>query len=145
MQFRGTVVFAAPQTAVWHSLTTPGIVSQCTPRLTGWSQLATNTQFQLQFAWGQGKSTVTIPLLLTWQTVTPPTHLQWHGQAQLGSTAMPAAGTFQLNSGATNQTTLTFTAQFDPPNKILQQMIQTTAPRLLDSFFSCLKRTVEAV
>ena len=145
MQFRGTVEFNAPQTAVWYSLTTPDIVSQCTPRLTGWSQLATDTQFQLQFAWGSGNSTITIPLLLTWQTVDPPTYLQWNGHAQMGSTPIPIDGIFQLTSPMPNQTTLTFSTQFDPPNKLLNQMIQTTAPRLIDSFFSCLKKTAEAV
>lgn len=145
MQFRGSVEFAAGQTAVWHSLTTPHIVSQCTPRLTGWSQLATDTQFRLQFTWGSGSNNITIPLLLTWQTVMPPTHLHWQAQAQMGSTPIPINGTFHLEAATPDSTALTFTAEFEPPNKLLKQMIQATAPRLIDSFFSCLKATAEAV
>ena len=145
MEFRCTVAFAAAQTAVWHTLTTPELVSQCTPRLQGWQVLETETQFQLQFSWGNGSSTILIPLLLTWQTVTPPTYLQWHGQAQMGSKAIPVHGDFHLTSTETGQTTLVFSAQFTPPNKLLGQMIQTTAPRLIDSFFVCLKKTAEAV
>ncbi len=145
MQFQGTVAFAAPQTAVWHSLTTPELVSQCTPRLQGWSALETGTQFQLQFCWGSHKRPITIPLLITWQTVTPPTYLQWYGNAQMGNTAVPLHGTFHLTLTQKEQTTLTFTAQLTPPNKLLAQMIQTTAPRLIDSFFRCLKTTAEAV
>jgi carbon monoxide dehydrogenase subunit G len=144
MEFRGTVAFAAGQTAVWHTLTTPTVVSQCTPRLQGWSALETNTQFQLQFSWGN-KRTITIPLLLTWQTVTPPTYLQWHGEAHMGNTAVPLHGHFKLNSTENNQTTLLFFAQMTPPNKILAQMVQSTAPRLIESFFRCLKSTAEAV
>ena len=145
MKFRGTVDFAAGQTAVWHTLTTPTIVSQCTPRLHGWAALETDTRFQLQFSWGGSNNTIIIPLLLIWQTVTPPTLLQWHGQAQMGRTTIPLQGEFHLCAPTGNQTTLTFTAQVDPPNKLLQQMIQTAAPRLIDSFFSCLKKSAEAV
>ncbi|WP_420645396.1 SRPBCC domain-containing protein [Candidatus Leptofilum sp.] len=145
MEFRGNVTFAATQTAVWQTLTTPELVGQCTPRLQGWSPLETNTQFQLQFCWGSGKSTVIIPVLLIWQTVTPPTYLQWTGEAQMGSTAVPIQGDFSLQSTPASQTTLTFTAQLNPPNKLLAQMIQTTAPRLIESFFHCLKTTTEAV
>lgn len=145
MEFRCTVAFAAAQTAVWHTLTTPELVSQCTPRLQGWTALQTETQFQLQFSWGNGGSNIIIPLLLTWQTVTPPTYLQWHGQAHVGSTAVTVQGDFQLSSPETGQTNLVFSAQVAPPNKLLGQMIQTTAPRLIDGFFTCLKKTAEAV
>ncbi len=62
MQLRGTVNFAAKQTAVWHSLTTPNIVSQCAPRLRNWKTLDANSQFQLQFAWGSDRNTILIPL-----------------------------------------------------------------------------------
>ncbi|MBK7894080.1 MAG: SRPBCC domain-containing protein [Candidatus Promineifilaceae bacterium] len=145
MEFQGTVSVAAAQTAVWHTLTTPHLVSQCTPRLQGWTALEANTRFQLQFCWGSGKSTVFIPVLLTWQTVTPPTYLHWQGEAQLGNTAVPMQGDFSLKSTPTNQTTLTFSAQITPHNKLLTQMIQTTAPRLIESFFHCLKKTAESV
>ncbi|WP_420629989.1 SRPBCC domain-containing protein [Candidatus Leptofilum sp.] len=145
MEFRGDVTFAATQTAVWHTLTTPQLVGQCTPRLQGWSPLETDTQFQLKFCWGSGKSTVIIPVLLIWQTITPPTYLQWIGEAKMGSTAVPIQGDFTLNSAQTNQTILTFTAQLNPPNKLLAQMIQTTAPRLIQSFFHCLKTAAETV
>ncbi|MCA9919273.1 MAG: hypothetical protein KC445_15040 [Anaerolineales bacterium] len=146
MEFQGTITVAATQTAVWHTLTTPTLVSQCTPRLQGWQVLQTNAQFQLRFSWGSGNSTIFIPLLLTWQTVTPPTYLQWHGEAQLGGTAVPLQGSFHLNSGTQQQTTsINFSAQITPHNKLLAQMIQTTAPRLIESFFQCLKKTAEAV
>ncbi|MEZ4593640.1 MAG: SRPBCC domain-containing protein [Chloroflexota bacterium] len=136
---------AAAQTAVWHTLTNPHLISQCTPRLQGWTALETNTQFQLHFCWGSGSSTIAIPLLLTWQTVTPPTYLQWHGEAQMGHTAVPLQGTFRLNSSTAQHTTLAFSAHITPHNKLLAQMIQTTAPRLIESFFNCLKKTAEAV
>lgn len=145
MEFQGNVAFAASQTAVWHTLTTPNLVGQCTPRLHGWSPLQSDTQFQLQFSWGSGKSIVLIPVRLTWQTVTPPTFLQWTGEAMMGNTAVPIQGEFSLFSLQANQTTLTFTAQVNPPNKLLAQMVQTTAPRLIESFFHCLKATAEAV
>ena len=145
MEFQGSVVIAAPQTAVWHTLTTPHLVGQCTPRLQGWSALEANKQFQLQFCWGSGSSTIVIPLLLTWQTVTPPTYLQWHGEAQMGNTAVPLQGNFHLNSSTNQHTTLAFSAHITPHNKLLVQMIQTTAPRLIESFFHCLKKTAEAV
>jgi carbon monoxide dehydrogenase subunit G len=145
MEFQGTVAIAAKQTAVWHILTTPTIISQCTPLLQSWVNSDTNTQFQLQLAWGSGSNTVIIPLSLTWQTVTPPTLLQWQGQAQLGSTTLPLQGNFTLNTSDTNQTNLTFSAQLTPPNKLLGQMIQTAAPRFIESFFRCLKTTAETV
>lgn len=145
MEFHGTVAFAAEQTVVWHTLTTPTIVSQCTPNLKGWVPSDINNQFQLQLAWGKGSNTVNIPLLLTWETVTPPTHLQWHGQAHLGSTTIPLQGDFHLIKAGSNQTSLTFSTQLAPPNKLLGQMIQTAAPRLIESFFRCLKLAAEAV
>ncbi|MCA9942053.1 MAG: hypothetical protein H6656_14370 [Ardenticatenaceae bacterium] len=146
MEFRGTVAFAAAQTAVWHTLTTPILVSQCTPRLTGWAALETeNIQFQLHLAWGNGRNTILIPMLLTWETVTPPTHLQWHAQAQMGRTTIPLQGDFHLSPASSNQTNLAFSAQLTPPNKLLGQMIHTAAPRLIDSFFRCLKSNAEAV
>jgi len=145
MEFQGTVAVAAAQTAVWHTLTTPTIVSQCTPRLQGWAALETGTQFQLQFIWGRGNSTVVIPLLLTWQTVTPPTYLQWQGKAQMGGTAIPLQGDFHLSGTDAAQTHLTFSAQFAPPNKFVGQMIQNAAPRLIEHFFNCFKKTAEAV
>lgn len=145
MRFQGTVAFAAAQTAVWQTLTTPTLVSQCTPRLTGWSELAPNTQFQLQFSWGSGSSSVNIPLRLTWQTVTPPTHLEWLGEAQMGSTILLINGKFHLSNPLPHNTILDFAAELDPTNKLLQQMIQNTAPRLIENFFQCLKLKVEAV
>ena len=145
MQFQGTVAFAAEQTAVWHTLTTPTIVSQCTPNLKGWAASDIANQFQLKLTWGNGSKKVIIPLFLTWQTVTPPTHLQWHGQAYLGSTAISLEGDFYLAMADSNQTSLTFSAQLTPPNKLLGQMIQNAAPRLIESFFRCLKTTAEAV
>lgn len=145
MEFKGSVAITAPPTAVWHILTTPSLVSQCTPRLQGWAALETNTHFRLQFCWGSGKSTILIPVELIWQTVTPPTYLQWHGEAQLGNTAVPLRGQFQLNSNQPDQTILAFSADITPHNKLLTQMIQTTAPRLVESFFHCLKKTAEAV
>lgn len=145
MQFQGTVDFAAAQTAVWHTLTTPSIVSRCTPHLTGWSELATHNRFHLQFTWGSGSSRVTIPLLLTWQTMTPPTLLEWQSETQIGSTPLLINGRFHLNAITTTSTTLTFTAELAPPNKLFQQMMQTTAPRLIDTFFRCLKKSAEAV
>lgn len=145
MEFQGTVAVAAAQTAVWHTLTTPTIVSQCTPRLQGWTPLNAETQFQLQFIWGRGSSTVIIPLLLIWQTVTPPTFLQWQGKAQMGRTAVPMQGDFRLNPTDSTQTNLTFSAQLNPPNKFIGKMIQNTAPRLIEHFFNCLKITAEAV
>ena len=145
MEFRCTVLLAAEQTAVWHTLTTPELISQCTPSLQGWSALDTGTSFQLQFSWGSGSSTIFIPLLLTWQTVTPPDYLRWHGEAKLGSTAVPLQGEFQLSPDGTKQTNLTFTAQVDPPNKLLAQMIQTAAPKFINSFFSCLKKSAWTV
>jgi carbon monoxide dehydrogenase subunit G len=145
MQLRGTVNFAAEQTAVWHSLTTPAIVSQCAPRLHRWQTLDTNNQFQLQFAWGSDSNTLLIPLRLTWQTVTPPSLLQWQADAKMGSTPLQFIGEFCLASPNPRATTLTFTVEISPQNKLLQQMIQSTAPRLIDTFFSCLKKTTEAV
>jgi carbon monoxide dehydrogenase subunit G len=145
MEFQGNVAFDAAQTAVWHTLTTPAIVSQCTPRLKGWVALEANTKFQLHLTWGSGSTPVIIPLLLIWQTVTPPSYLQWHGQAQLGSATIPLHGNFHLSKSGSSQTNLAFSAQLSPPNKLLSQMIQTAAPRLIDTFFRCLKTTVEAV
>jgi carbon monoxide dehydrogenase subunit G len=145
MEFQGTVAFAAEQTAVWYTLTTPTIVSQCAPYLKGWSASETNTQFQLQLTWGNGNNTFIIPLLLTWQTVTPPIHLQWHGQAQMGSAIIPLQGDFYLVASGSSQTNLTFSAMLTPPNKLLGQMIQSAAPRLIEGFFRCLKKTAEAV
>ena len=145
MHFRGTVEFAAAQTAVWQALTTPQIVSQCTPRLQGWSMLDKETQFHLQFVWGSGRSTIHIPILLDWQTITPPSYLQWQAQAKMGNTILPLQGDFHLNRADTGQTCLNFTAHLEPPNKLLEQMLQTSAPKLINSFFSCLKKTAEAV
>ncbi|GJM42492.1 MAG: hypothetical protein DHS20C20_27740 [Ardenticatenaceae bacterium] len=145
MEFQGTVAFAAEQTAVWQTLTTPAIVSQCTPNLKGWAASDTDNQFRLQLTWGNNSNPVIIPLLLTWKTVTPPAHLQWHGQAHLGSTAISLQGEFHLTPAGSNQTSLIFSAQLVPPNKLLGQMIQTAAPRLIESFFRCLKTTAEAV
>ncbi len=145
MEYQGIVAVAAAQTAVWHTLTTPTIVSQCTPRLQGWSTLEAETRFHLQFIWGRDNSTVIIPLLLTWQTVTPPTYLQWQCQAHMGSTAIPLQGDFHLRATDTTQTNLTFSAHLAPPNKFIGQLIQNTAPRLIEHFFNCLKKTAEAV
>ncbi|VAW38860.1 hypothetical protein MNBD_CHLOROFLEXI01-557 [hydrothermal vent metagenome] len=145
MQLRGTVNFAAKQTAVWHSLTTPNIVSQCAPRLRNWKILDTNSQFQLQFAWGSGSNIILIPLRLTWQTVTPPSLLQWQADAKMGSTPLQFTGEFRLTSPNPQATILTFTVKMSPQNKLLQQMIQSTTPRLIDTFFSCLKKTAETV
>ena len=148
MKFQGTVAFAAPQTAVWHTLTTPDLVSQCTPRLQGWTPLEPDKRFQLHFCWGSGNSTINIPLLLTWQTVTPPDYLQWHGEVKMGETAVPVYGHFQLcnhSDDPARQTTLTFSADISPKNKLLAQMVQTTLPRMMDSFFRCLKKTAETV
>jgi carbon monoxide dehydrogenase subunit G len=145
MEFRGSVAVAAAQTAVWHTLTTPTLVSQCTPRLQGWAALETDAQFQLQFTWGRGNSSVLIPLVLIWQTVTPPTYLQWQGQAQMGSTAVPLQGDFHLSTTGSLQTNLAFSAQLNPPNKFIGKMIQNTAPRLIEHFFNCFKKTAEAV
>lgn len=145
MEFQGTVAFAAAQTAVWHTLTTPTIVSQCTPRLQGWTTLEADTKFQLQFIWGKRNSAVIIPLILTWQTVSPPTYLQWHCQAQMGGTTVPLQGDFHLNAAGTRQTKLAFSAQLTLPNRFIGQMIQNTAPRLIEDFFNCLKKSAEAV
>lgn len=145
MQFQGTIHITAAQTAVWHTLTNPTIVSQCTPRLKNWKILQTDSQFQLHFAWGSGKSIVLVPLLLTWQTVAPPTHLQWQGQAQMGSTTIPLNGEFYLASPRPTQTDLTFTAEVHTTNKLLAQLVQTSAPPLFESFFNCLKQITEAV
>ncbi len=145
MEFHGTVIFAATQTAVWHTLTTPSLVSQCTPRLQGWIALEPNTQFQLQFAYGRGSSTVNIPLVLTWQTITPPAYLQWQAQAQMGGTAVPLQGDFHLQATDARQTDLTFSAKLFPPNKFIGKMIQNTAPQLIKQFFNCLKKAAEAV
>jgi carbon monoxide dehydrogenase subunit G len=145
MQFQGTVQFAVGQTAVWHTLTTPTLVSQCTPHLKSWSELSTNNQFQLQFSWGSGSSSVIIPLLLTWQTIIPPNRLQWQGEAQMGSTVILINGNFHLSAPTPTTTTLAFAAELDAPNKLFQQMLQTTAPRLLENFFRCLKTNIEAV
>jgi len=145
MEFQGIVAVAAAQTAVWHTLTTPTIVSQCTPRLQGWTTLEAETQFHLQFTWGRGSSTVIIPLVLTWQTVAPPTYLQWYCLAHMGSTAVPLQGDFHLNNIGSTQTNLAFSAQLTPPNKFTGQMIQNAAPKLIEQFFKCLKKTAEAV
>lgn len=145
MQFQGTINFAAGQTAVWHTLTDPHVVSRCTPHLTGWAELPSNTQFQLQFTWGSGSSRVHIPLLLTWQTMTPPTFLEWQSEALIGSTSLLMNGRFHLNATTPTTTQLTFAAELAPPNKVLQQVIQSAAPRLLDNFFRCLKMSAEAV
>ena len=145
MQFQGTINFAAGQTAVWHTLTNPHIVSRCTPHLTGWAELPSNTQFHLQFTWGSGSSRVTIPLLLTWQTMKPPTLLEWQSEAQIGSTFLVMNGRFHLNATTPTTTRVAFAAELEPPNKMLQQVIQSTAPRLLDNFFRCLKTSAEAV
>ena len=145
MEFQGTVAFAAAQTAVWHALTTPTLVSQCTPRLQGWSTLQTETQYQLQFTWGRGSSAVIIPLLLIWQTVTPPTYLKWQGQAQMGSTAVPLRGDFRLSTTGHLQTNLAFFAQLAPPNKIISKTIQNTAPRLIANLLNKKKKTAEVV
>lgn len=145
MQFQGTVNIAAKQTAVWHILTTPTIISQCAPRLQQWKMLDNNSQFQLQFAWGSGRKIILIPLQLTWQSSTPPNQLRWQANAQMGSTILPLNGEFNLTSRSPQATVLAFTAKMEPTNKLLQQMIQTTAPRLIDSFFHCIKKTAEAV
>lgn len=145
MQFQGTVNIAAEQTAVWHILTTPAIISQCAPRLHQWKMLDNDSQFQLHFTWGSGRNTILIPLRLTWQSSAPPSHLLWQAKAQMGSTILPLNGEFNLTSPSPQATVLAFTAKMEPTNKLLQQMIQTTAPRLIDSFFLCIKKTAEAV
>ena len=88
---------------------------------------------------------VIIPILLTWQTVTPPAYLQWHCRAHMGSTAVPIQGDFHLNADGSTRTNLTFSALLIPPNKFLGHMIQNTAPQLIEQFFNCLKKTAEAV
>jgi len=145
MQFQGTVNIAAKQTAVWHILTTPAIVSQCAPRLHSWQILDTNRQFQLQFAWGSGSNTILVPLQLTWQTITPPSLLTWQADVKMGSTTLLFTGEFRLTSPTPQVTTLTFAVNMPPQNKLLQQMIQTAVPRFIDTFFSCIKKTAEAV
>ena len=145
MEFRGSVEIAAPQTAVWQTLTTPTIISQCTPRLSSWASLEGENQFQLNFTWGSGKSVITIPLRLAWQKIEPPATLTWQGQAHMGSTAVPLNGEFHLTSPPNSQTHLAFLAQISPPNKLLAQLIQNSAPPLMQKFLSCLKETAEAV
>ena len=145
MQFQGTINFAAGQTAVWQTLTDPHAVSRCTPNLTNWTELPSNTQFQLQFTWGNSSSRVNIPLLLTWQTITPPSFLEWQSEALIGSTCLLINGRFHLNPTTPTSTQLDFIAELDPPNKMLQQVIQSAAPRLLDNCFRCLKTSAEAV
>jgi carbon monoxide dehydrogenase subunit G len=145
MQFRGTVNFAATQTAVWHILTTPNIVSQCAPYISDWTALGSNSQFQLQFTWGSSDNSIIIPLRLTWQTVTPPSLLFWQAEAKMGSTTLLLTGEFRLHMPTSQATILNFTAEIYPPNKLLQQMIQNRAPRFIDNFFSCIKKTAEAI
>lgn len=63
----------------------------------------------------------------------------------MGKTAVPIQGDFSLISKQTNQTIINFIAHIHPTNKMLAQIVQTTAPHLIESFFHCLKSTAEAV
>jgi carbon monoxide dehydrogenase subunit G len=141
----GAVHFNTSTAQIWRFFTTPAWLSNCLPGLTAWEVIEPDKKFHLRLLWGAGDNTAgfQIPVLLEWTELVPPWWMSLNAHAMFGGVPIPGAGSFRLTPLAATQTELDFSAEFTPPNKMLDQLIRTAAPKLIDTFFHCCKETLK--
>jgi carbon monoxide dehydrogenase subunit G len=150
MNLSGTVPFTAPQTAVWQSLTSPEQLCGCLPGLLDW-QIVDPHHFQLQIAWPFGPPVIhdqgglkPIPVTIRWTQLLPPTQLDTTAVFHLNKQqSVEINGRFTLTPLSPHTSELHFQAQITSPNPFIDQLIRSLTPRLIDSYFACLKQTVD--
>ncbi len=145
MQISGTVAFNAPIQAVWKALITPETLAECTPGLESWSEQAPAHTFELRLAWQlTTQNHIRVPVVVVWEALSPPTKMTIAFEIGIGQPPLTGTGELTLSAETPTTTSLAFVLQLDAANPMTRKMVQNLAPRFLDTFFSNLRRAVEA-
>ena len=142
MKLSGSVTFPTARHHVWNILTDPDKLSRCMPGLDKWELLQADQTFHLTINWGNSKHPVHIPVELRWTESTPPQWLKMSGHAFKGNATIHATGEINLLALNHQETEAQFTAVFTTANKIWAQIIRSNAPKVIDTFFHCLKQSL---
>jgi carbon monoxide dehydrogenase subunit G len=144
MRFEGAVHVNTAQQQVWQFLMNPQKLSLCTPGVESWRTCSDKKQVEIILLHQLGSNRqIRIPIQITWQTIEPIHAATLRFETNFGNQTITALGDMALQPDSTDKTTLDFTLIFDAENNILLQLINNSAPKVIEQFFKCLKSTLE--
>jgi hypothetical protein len=142
MNISGVVPFIAPAAAVWQLLTTPEQLCGCMPGLQAWRPV-TDHHFELDLTWQFGPNgQKPIPVTITWTRLHPPTELETTAVIIFNRLPIHIDGRLTLNATSPVGSEVYFNITVNSPNAFIDQLARSLAPRLIDSYFACLKNRV---
>lgn len=160
MHVSATVPLPASPERIFALLVNPQSASACVPGLNRWQPLELPNHFRLWLDWRAhlpastfraqiadgpdwNQASAGVPILLVWETVTPPSHLAISAQVEWRDTAVPLNGVVDLTPTGPATTDLTFRLDLHTTNKLLMQMAANIIPKTADAFFTCLSKQLK--
>lgn len=142
MHIAATVPLPATPERIWSLLIDPEAASVCVPGLRQWEALDTGHRYQLWLNWRDAPEGV--PILLTWESMTPPHQFTIRAEVAWKQTAVPVTGIIDLIATSPLTTDLTFRLDLHTTNKLLMQMAANIVPKTADAFFTCFKKQLRS-
>lgn len=144
MNISGVVPFPVPAMVVWRLLTNPEQLCDCMPGLQAWRPLSDH-HFELDLVWQFGSNgQKPIPVTIQWTRLDPPVTLETTALLTLNRQPIDIDGRFTLSATSAPETELHFTITVNSPNPFIDQLARSLAPRLIDSYFVCLKNRLRS-
>lgn len=144
MQIQGTVNILAQQQHVWAYLLNPHSLSECTPGLESWHALQAPHSYEIVLVRRLSATrSVRVPVMITWDQIIPPTHLDLNLAATFSNQSVSASGQMILNSVKGRHTALDFSLVLNTSNQIFLQMLGNIVPTIVEQFFQCIKARLE--
>lgn len=154
MRFEVTVHISAPLETVWHFVIHPSIIAACVTGLEEFTTIEPHRFYQAKVNALVGQQPIRCFVDAEWVSTTPPTMAVLQLQVRLHSAAnMPARAhllrvhnNLQLSTSPSAQTHLHCQIQLERHGYfagIPPQLIHTLFQKQSQSFFTCLKQTIE--
>lgn len=150
MEFKDTVLLAAPRDRVWQTLNDPDEIGGCIPGLETVEVYDEGRAFGGQASIKVGSSALRFPARVAWIEQTAPSGGRLQASATLAGYEIEGQGAVTLDENGEGETTLSWEASVVIPdelaeNPLMAQMARMFAGRFLKGFFECVEARLASV
>ncbi|HSH01673.1 MAG TPA: SRPBCC family protein [Anaerolineae bacterium] len=139
----------APINFVWHQLTSPSVVTACTPGIISWEEQLPQEQFLVngRIVIADNGPQWAVQALIHWYEQHPPTQLKLRSHITVMKQQIEMDGRMNLTANSDTQSSLAFFLTIHLPleatARLFRPIIAQQMPPFLQSFFRCLKNKAE--
>jgi carbon monoxide dehydrogenase subunit G len=146
MQFKDSVIIAAPRARVWEFFTDPHAVGACAPGLESLEVLVPDEKFQVEGSVGFGAVQVHFVAQVEWLEMEEPERAKMKAHGTAPGSALDAVASLELRESSESETELIWSADVTVSGTIASlasRMMGSVTKKLAGAFFNCAKREIE--